>query len=93
MLTCSVRFCPTQICHIHFHRHSIGSLLTLRVERLLIIWKLFLWQWSILQAEHGACRLLHSRLVGAWGEVGCSLPTQVPADPRSVNEKSGGNVL
>lgn len=58
-----------------------------------IIWKLFLWQRSILRAEYGACRLLHSRLVGAWGEVGCSSPTGVPVDPRSVNEKSGGNVL
>ena len=36
-----VRFCPTQKCHIQFHRHSIGSLLTLRVERLLLFGSYF----------------------------------------------------
>lgn len=41
MLTCSVRFCPTQKCHIQFRRHSIGSLLTLRVERLLLFGSYF----------------------------------------------------
>lgn len=58
-----------------------------------IIWKLFLWQRSILRAEYGACRRFRSRLVGAWGEVGCSSPTEVLTDPQSINGKSGGNVL
>lgn len=37
----ALRFCPTRKCHIQFCRHSIGSLLTLRVERLLLFGSYF----------------------------------------------------
>lgn len=94
MLMCSERLCPTQKCHIQFRRHSIGSSLALRVERLLLFGSYFCGSGR----SCGQNTELDDRCILGWLELFfgggvCTSPTEFPADPPSFEGKGGEEVL